>query len=192
MFAKQNWFENKDKNRNVIIRVGLPSMEENSIWFTRTNVDCPQQIPLNIPIVINQFGWYLIIGSCHGVHCIQFSQEGLDSSLLIWNPLIQQFHTISDEARQHCCHVVSLYAFGFLNHSMEYCIVHVYKKHYSDTNMSWSLYSSNDNYWTHSGIAQTQVQKLSPKSIVVDGFVYWIGWNGLNFTDPSVIAVFSL
>ncbi|XLR12293.1 hypothetical protein S83_040231 [Arachis hypogaea] len=120
MFAKQNWFENKDKNRNVIIGVGLPSMEENSIWFTRTNVDCPQQIPLNIPVVINQFGWYSIIGSCHGVLCIRFSQKGLDSNLLIWNPLIQQFHTVSDEARQHCCHVVSLYAFGFLNHSMEY------------------------------------------------------------------------
>ncbi|XLR30565.1 hypothetical protein HN51_050438 [Arachis hypogaea] len=191
-FVKQNWAEQKGQNINVIVGVGNPPADENSQWFIRADVNDGVHSQLNLPIVINQLGFYSLIGSDHGVLCIKLSQGGLNSRLLIWNPLTGMMKYVFDESKKHSRHHVSVFAFGYLYDSMEYRIVHVFKRHYIHRTLGWSLYCSFENDWCDSGSFTSDVQKLGPKSIIVDGIVYWIGWEGTNFTEPSLIISFSM
>ncbi|XP_016200208.1 putative F-box protein At1g46840 [Arachis ipaensis] len=186
LFIKQNYKETKDRDRSVIVGIGSPPSDQNSMWYVRASVDTGRQFNFNVPIEINHYGFYSILGSNHGVICLRISMGGLNSRLLMWNPLTRKRRVAPDEASKHCCHVVSLFAFGYLEDSVEYHIVHVHKRHYSDSTMSWSLYSSVEREWTHEGSFESNVQKLGPKSVVDNGVVYWIGWERPNFPEPEI------
>ncbi|XLS91416.1 hypothetical protein HN51_067424 [Arachis hypogaea] len=125
-------------------------------------------------------------------HLLEDFHGGLNSRLLMWNPLTRKRRFAPDEASKHCYHVVSLYAFGYLEDSVEYRIVHVHKRHYSDSTMSWSIYSSVERGWTHEGSFESNVQKLGPKSVVDNGVIYWIGWERPNFPEPVSIITLNL
>ncbi|RYQ95416.1 uncharacterized protein LOC107611251 [Arachis ipaensis] len=144
LFVKMNYQENKNRSTTLIIGVGYPPTNDNSQWLLRTNPQNGKQVQLNLPVNINHFGFYSMIGSNNGNLCIRFFQDGLNSMLLIWNPLTRNVNYVSDEAKKHCCHAVSLYAFGYLFDTIEYRILHVYKRHFSHKSMSWTLYNSFD------------------------------------------------
>ncbi|XLT12074.1 hypothetical protein HN51_057764 [Arachis hypogaea] len=86
-FVKENYKENKERNKSVIIGIGYPPSNQNSLWFIRAFVDDGRQVQFNVPMDINQFGFYAVIGSDHGNICLRISMGGLNSRLLIWNPL---------------------------------------------------------------------------------------------------------
>ncbi|KAL4315640.1 hypothetical protein AHAS_Ahas15G0205300 [Arachis hypogaea] len=96
----------------LIIGVGYPPTNDNYQWFLRANPQNGEQIQLNLSVNINHFRFYSMIGSDNGNLCIRFFQDGLNFMLVIWNPLTCNVNYVSDEARKHCCHAVSLYAFG--------------------------------------------------------------------------------
>ncbi|KAL1290512.1 hypothetical protein AAHE18_20G135800 [Arachis hypogaea] len=58
--------------------------------------------------------------------------------------------------------------------------------------MAWSLYNSNENDWTESGLFQSDVKKLGPNCVVDKGIAYWIGWDGQIYTNPTMIGTFAL
>ncbi|RYR14774.1 hypothetical protein Ahy_B04g071468 [Arachis hypogaea] len=192
LFVKQNFKENKDRNQSLIIGVGYPPSDSNSQWFVMADVEHGHQLQLNIPANINQFGYYSIVGTDNGNLCIRYCQGGLNSSLMILIPFTQYVNYVSDEAKRHCCHAVNLYAFGYLVDSIEYHIVHVYKKYFSERHISSMLYNSFEADWKHSGIFISDVLKVGPKSIVDKGVVYWIGWEGVGYAEPTSILFFSL
>ncbi|QHN83160.1 uncharacterized protein DS421_20g702240 [Arachis hypogaea] len=86
----------------------------------------------------------------------------------------------------------SSYAFGFLQDTVEYRILHIWKKSFSQKTLSWSLYTSFERCWTQSGTFDTNAQKIGPKYVVNDGIFYWIGWQRPNFTQPESIIMFNL
>ncbi|RYR16211.1 hypothetical protein S83_048876 [Arachis hypogaea] len=192
IFMKENFRENKERNRSVIIGIGYPPSDENSIWFIRAFVDSGRQVQFNVPIDINQYGFYALIGSDHGNVCLRISMGGLNSRLLIWNPLTRKRRYATDEASKHSGHAVSLYAFGFLHDTVEYRILHAYKKFYTQRTLSWSLYTSFERDWTHVGTFESSVQKLGPKYVVNKGIFYWIGWGGPNLMEAAAIVIFNL
>ncbi|KAL4359462.1 hypothetical protein AHAS_Ahas08G0079800 [Arachis hypogaea] len=108
-------------------------------------LDGGQQMNMNVPIPINRFGFYSLIGSDNG------------------------------NASKHCRHAVSLYSFGYLIDGIEYRIIHIYKHAYSTKQMSWTCYNSFEADWNHSDKFNTKVQKLGPKYVVNNEIVYWIG-----------------
>ncbi|XLR64279.1 hypothetical protein HN51_006746 [Arachis hypogaea] len=191
-FVKQHFMENKLRDKRMIIGVGYLPFDEKSKWFLCVDVASGQQFDFNIPIPIDNFGYYVLIGSDQGNICLKFSQGGFNSTLMILNPLTRRMAFVTDKARKHCSHAVSLYAFGYVLDTIEYRIVHVYKKHYKDKVLSWTLYNSYEAEWTYSGNFQTKTQKLGPKNIVDKGVVYWIGWEGVRFEEPTSIITFSL
>ncbi|RYR67264.1 hypothetical protein HN51_012199 [Arachis hypogaea] len=147
-FVKEHYKQNKNREQSVIIGIGYYPANENSQWFERVDAQTGEHLDLNIPVAINNFGYYALIGSDHGNLCLRYSQDGLISRLLIWNPLTRMLAFASDEARKHSRYAVSIYAFGYLEDTIEYRIVHVYKRHYSDTKMSWTFYNSYKRNWT--------------------------------------------
>ncbi|XP_052113680.1 uncharacterized protein LOC127744890 [Arachis duranensis] len=192
LFIKQNWEKNKHRDKSVIIGIGYPPADQNSQWFVRVMADTGAQIQFSIPFNINGFWFYSLIGSDHGVLCVRVSPGGLNARLIIWNPLTRKTNFVTDEAIRHCSHAVSLYAFGFTHDSMEYRILHVYKKHIEKRRMSWALYNSIDADWVDSGTFESNVQKLGPKSIVNDEKAYWVGWDGVGYLNPVSICTFNL
>ncbi|RYR16270.1 hypothetical protein HN51_067711 [Arachis hypogaea] len=192
LFVKANYKENKDRSKSVIVGIGYPPGDYNSVWFVRAYIQSGRQVQFNIPMDANQYGFYSVIGSENGIICIKISLGGLNSRLLIWNPVSDKRRYVTDEASKHSAHAISLYAFGFLEDEIEYRIVHVYKRAFRQRNMSWSLYTSFEREWTHSGMFESDVQKLGPKYIVNNGIVYWIGWQGADFFEPAYIVTFNL
>ncbi|XP_072087973.1 uncharacterized protein [Arachis hypogaea] len=151
LFVKANYKENKDRSKSVIVGIGYPPGDYNSIWFVRAYLHSGRQVQFNVPMDANQYGLYSVIGSENGIICIKISLGGLNSRLLVWNPVSDKRRYVTDEASKHSAHAVSLYAFGFLEDEIEYRIVHVYKRAFRQRNMSWSLYTSFEREWTHSG-----------------------------------------
>ncbi|RYR08218.1 hypothetical protein Ahy_B05g075793 [Arachis hypogaea] len=192
LFLNEHFRENKDCNRSVITGIGYPPNDENSIWFVRAFLDSGHQVQFDVPVDINQYGFYALIGSDYGNVCLRISMGGLNSHLLIWNPLTRKRRYARDEASTHAGHALSLYAFGFLHDTVEYRIIHAYKKFYSQTTLSWSLYTSFERDWTHSGTFETSVQKIGPKYVINEGVFYWIGWAGPNLADADSIVTFNL
>ncbi|RYR19495.1 hypothetical protein Ahy_B03g064278 [Arachis hypogaea] len=192
LFVKQHFKQNKNRDRSVIIEVGYPPSDESCRWFLKAMLDGGQQMNMNVPIPINRFGFYSLIGLDNGNVCIRFSQGGLSARLMIWNLLTRRMMFVSDQASKHCRHAVSLYAFGYLVDGIEYRIIHVYKCAYSTKQMSWTLYNSFEADCNRSGKFNTEVQKLGPKHVVNNIIVYWIGWGGDDFMKPKLIFTFSL
>ncbi|RYR08944.1 hypothetical protein Ahy_B05g076850 [Arachis hypogaea] len=178
--------------RSVIIGIGYPPSDQNSLWFVRAFVDDGHQVQFNVPTENQQFSFYAVIGSDHGNICLRISMGGLNSRLLIWNPLTGKKRYASDESIKHLAHVVSIYAFGFLEDTIEYRILHALKKNFSQRMLSWCLYTSFEKDWTHSGTFETNMQKIGPKYVVKDGIFYWIGWEGANRIEASSIITFNL
>ncbi|XLR57601.1 hypothetical protein S83_008273 [Arachis hypogaea] len=58
--------------------------------------------------------------------------------------------------------------------------------------MFWALYNSFDANWKHSGSFSSDVKKLGPKAVVDKGVVYWVGWDGPSFIQPSQICTFDM
>ncbi|RYR36435.1 hypothetical protein HN51_030044 [Arachis hypogaea] len=191
-FVKENYKENKERNRSVIIGIGFPPSDQNSLWFVRAFVNDGSQVQFNVPTENQQFGFYAVIGSDHGNICLRISMGGLNSRLLIWNPLTGKKRYASDESIKHLAHAVSIYAFGFLEDTIEYRILYAWKKNFSQRTLSWSLYTSFEKDWTQSGTFETNMQKIGPKYVVNDGIFYWIGWEGANLTEASSIITFNL
>ncbi|KAL4381885.1 hypothetical protein AHAS_Ahas04G0178200 [Arachis hypogaea] len=192
LFVKQNFKKNKDRNQSLIIGVGYPPSASNSQWFVMADVEHGHQLQLNIPANINQLGFYSMVGFDNGNLCIKYCQGGLNSNLMILNPLTQYMNYISDEAKRHCCHAVNLYALRYLVDSIEYRIVHVYKKYFFERHISWMLYNSFEADWKYSGTFISDVLKVGPKSIVDKEVIYWIGWEGVGYAEPTSILFFSL
>ncbi|XP_020970266.1 uncharacterized protein LOC110268448 [Arachis ipaensis] len=159
-FVKKNYKENKELKRSVIIGIGHPPGDQNSLWFIRAFVDDGSQVQFNVPSGINQFGFYAIIGSDNGNVCLRISMGGLNSRLLVWNPLINKQRYAPDESIKHLAYAVSLYAYGFLEGTIEYKIIHVYKQNFSQRTLSWSLYTSFERESAQSGTFDANVPKI--------------------------------
>ncbi|MED6226002.1 hypothetical protein PIB30_099119 [Stylosanthes scabra] len=107
-----------------------------------------------------------MIGSDHGIICLKFDKAGLVFGILIWNPLTGQRHYCNDESRKHLGHAVSVVAFGHIYDTLDYSIVHVFKKVFNQTTLSWSLYSNRSRNWNCTGSFTSSVHKLGPSYVV--------------------------
>ncbi|MED6182829.1 hypothetical protein PIB30_032397 [Stylosanthes scabra] len=125
---------------------------QNSKFFVRVNVDTKEELNVEFPSEIRGFWNYSIIGSDHGIICLKFERAGLIFGIMIWNPLTRQRHYCNDESRKHLTHAVSALAFGHIFDTLDYAIVHVFKK-----------------------VLQLRSQNLSSHSISIKGgFVKWM------------------
>ncbi|MED6147648.1 hypothetical protein PIB30_045763 [Stylosanthes scabra] len=134
----------------------------------------------------------VVIGSDLGVVCMKVSNSGLDSNILVWNPMTRTDRTATDESLDHWDYDVSTYAFGFLKNSDEFLILYVYKRGFQGWFRFWKLYNSKLRGWTEEGAFSLQAQKLGPKCLVHEGVIYWIGWSGPTMKFPVSVVGFDL
>ncbi|MED6107177.1 hypothetical protein PIB30_011445 [Stylosanthes scabra] len=157
----------------------------------RADLETRSQVQLNIPININQ-GMYTMVGSNHGILYLKLSQAGHHSRLMVWNPLTSRREYVFDEVKKRFNYKVCIYTFGFLADSMDYRVVHVYKRNFEDPNMSWTIYDPKKLDWSESISFKSCVSKLGPKHIIEKGVVHWIGWGGQELADPLKIITFDM
>ncbi|MED6148709.1 hypothetical protein PIB30_055383 [Stylosanthes scabra] len=162
-FIIKNYQANAKRQSDVIVGVGYPPGSLNSQWFCR--VDGEQ--------------W-------KGV-----TEAGLNSRLMVWNPLTQHSMWIEDMAWNRRELLVSVEAFGYMKDGLEYRVVNVWRRHFGYGAFFWSVYDSKVENWTLERTYNTDIPKLGPHSIVSDGVVFWIGWDRLNFVVPKCIVSFN-
>ncbi|MED6140644.1 hypothetical protein PIB30_095230, partial [Stylosanthes scabra] len=192
LFAKHNFRENRSKHINVICGIGAPPARDNSKSFVRADVDTKEELNVEFPIEIRGVWNYSMIGSDHGIICLKFERAWLIFGIMIWNPLTRQRHYCNDESRKHLTHAVSTLAFGHIFDTLDYAIVHVFKKVFHEDTLSWSLYSNRARNWDCTGSFESSVQKLGPSYVVERGVIYWIGWASVAISKPKSIITFNL
>ncbi|MED6125616.1 hypothetical protein PIB30_070327 [Stylosanthes scabra] len=130
-----------------------------------------------------------MVGADHGIICVEISRPPHPSRLMLWNPVTNKKRYSSAKTSKHITYDVCVYAFGFLEDSMDYRIVHVYKKNFEDTKMSWSLFHPTKKSWSKSMSFNSSVSTIDPHNIVDKGVVYWIGWGGQQLEDPLIMVI---
>ncbi|MED6169672.1 hypothetical protein PIB30_023388 [Stylosanthes scabra] len=94
------------------------------------------------------------------------------------------------------CHwatqVNAVYAFGYLKDSTGFRVIYVYKNNFRDKSLSWMSWDSRLQYWRTRGVYVTEIEKVGPTSVVVNGVVFWIGWGGFFNLEPTHLLAFSL
>ncbi|MED6197682.1 hypothetical protein PIB30_058940 [Stylosanthes scabra] len=172
---KEHYNESRNKTRSIIMGLGYPPIDQISEFFLRYDVDRREQLTVALPPSIAHYGTRVLIESDHGIICIRVSMGMVNSRILLWNPLTGKDLLLPDDPHKHCCRSISMFGFGYLEDSMEFRIVHVFKCHYSEKKMCWSLYNSWQNRWKDDGVFESPIQKLAPKSVVHNGCVHWLG-----------------
>ncbi|MED6107525.1 hypothetical protein PIB30_014819 [Stylosanthes scabra] len=139
-------------------------------------------------------GYYnhVVVGSDHGVICIRSFVGERNSTILLWNPLIEREQLIPDDTHGHCCFSTSVFSFGYLEDSMEHSIVHIFKCNHTTKRFRWSLYDSWGKGWNNRGFIDSTIERLGPKSVGQKGYVHWLGWGGVQQLQPTHVAIFDM
>ncbi|MED6125247.1 hypothetical protein PIB30_066841 [Stylosanthes scabra] len=190
-FLREKYKAISRRNRDIIVGVGYPPSDLNATWFLRVDPRIGEQIHFRIPTVINVFGHYTLIGSDHGNLCIRVTESGLNSRILIWNPLTEDTAWVRDEAWRHRDLPMSVDGFGYLSDTTDYRIIHVWKASHTQRYMGWCVYKSKMKAWSKDMTFISEVEKLGPQSVVCNGIVFWIGWEGFDFSQPNCIVSFN-
>ncbi|MED6115131.1 hypothetical protein PIB30_087294 [Stylosanthes scabra] len=191
-FIIENYQANAKRQSDVIVGVGYPSGSLNSQWFCRVDSEAMEGVPFNIPQGISPFGHYTMICSDHGNLCLRVTEAGVNSRLMVWNPLTQHSMWIEDMAWNRRELPISVEAFGYMKDGLEYRVVNVWRRHFGYGAFFWSVYDFEVENWTLERTYNTDIPKLGPHSIVSDSVVFWIGWDGLDFAVPKCIVSFNL
>ncbi|MED6206854.1 hypothetical protein PIB30_030518 [Stylosanthes scabra] len=191
-FVEQNWRENEGRADSVVVGYGYTCYPNKTHWCIAVNAYSGEQVALQPPVKVAEFGYFTVIGSDKGNVCIRCTETGEAVRLIVWNPVTKAVADIEDQARNFWTHSVSVYAFGYLNESWEYRVLYLYKNLYRDSSINWVMWNSIHRSWNQFGEHQTQIRKVGPTFVVVRGVVYFIGWGGsFNLIATHVIG-FSL
>ncbi|MED6112850.1 hypothetical protein PIB30_065479 [Stylosanthes scabra] len=192
LLVEQNWKENKDCDVSVVVGYGYTPYADKTHWCVGVNADNGEEIALQPPVKLVEYGYFVIISSDRGNMFIRCSETGEVVKVIVWNPVTQAVVEIEDQARSYWGYSVSVYAFGYLDESWEYRIVYLYKKLYQDSSINWIMWNSIHRCWNHFGEYQTNIRKVGPTSVVVKGVIYWIGWCGFFNLQLTHVVAFSL
>ncbi|MED6147666.1 hypothetical protein PIB30_045889 [Stylosanthes scabra] len=191
-FIIENYHANAKRQADAIVGVGFFPPSFNSQWLYRIDTQAQGSVPFDIPRMISPFGQYTVIGSDHGNICLRVTENGLNSRIMVWNPLTRDYMWIHDDPWARRDFPVNVMAYGYLKDGLDYRIVNVWRRTFGHGSLFWSVYDSEVEKWTLERSYNTEIQKIGPQSVVSDGIVFWIAWDGLRSGVPTCIVTFNL
>ncbi|MED6111994.1 hypothetical protein PIB30_057513 [Stylosanthes scabra] len=191
-FAKQNWLERNERDQSLLICYGYTSYNDRAHWFVRVRAETGEEIPMDLPFELVDYGYFSMIGSDMDNLCIRFSGNGHDHKIIVWNPITKDMVELQDQAHEYWGFTVSTYAFGFLPDCISYRVVYFFKKDYDDRELQWVLWNSDDRRWNQYGMFVSDISKIGPTFVLDNSVAYFIGWGGLFNIHPSHIIGFCL
>ncbi|XP_057739728.1 uncharacterized protein LOC130956751 [Arachis stenosperma] len=84
-FMKENTFATKGKHLNLLLQVGLAAWVYSPDNISMIDCVSGAVIPCQLPVEIDQSGWWSVIGSKNGMLCLRYSINGFNSEVLVWN-----------------------------------------------------------------------------------------------------------
>ncbi|MED6113387.1 hypothetical protein PIB30_070292 [Stylosanthes scabra] len=118
------------------------------VYGEATKIDLPMLTPDN--------GWFRIVGVENGIFLFRFCSTRDRSYLLVWNLAIGSTKMIPDAPRHYCTKCAFLYTFAYFPNSVNYGIVHLYKRDQCQKTWTLTLYSSAEQNWVVMFLAQTE------------------------------------
>ncbi|MED6218783.1 hypothetical protein PIB30_029865 [Stylosanthes scabra] len=119
-----------------------------------------------------------------------WKSKGDRSHLLVWNPAIGSTKMIPDPPRHFCTKCAFLYTFAYFPNSVNYGIVHLYKRQQCQKTWTLTLYSSAEKKWVVNVSCPEYGRSLDPNYASLDGVIYWMKWRD-NDRDMSPIFIVS-
>ncbi|MED6135862.1 hypothetical protein PIB30_050631 [Stylosanthes scabra] len=130
--------------------------------------------------------------SDHGNICLRVTENGLNSRIMVWNPLTRDYMWIHDDPWARRDFPVNVMAYGYLKDGLEYHIVNFLRRTFDHGSLFWSVHDSEVEKWTLERSYNTEIRKLGPQSVVSDNIVFWIARDGLCSGVPTYIVTFNL
>ncbi|MED6127992.1 hypothetical protein PIB30_093354 [Stylosanthes scabra] len=192
VFARLNWRENDERDKSLMVGCGYTSYNDKSHWAVAVSAKDGAVSDVRVPIQLEDYGYYSIIGSDRGNLCVKFSKTGEQVEFMVWNPLTKVVAEVDDQSFNYWGYSVSVYAFGYLSDGWQYRVVYLFKKMYSNKKFNWLKWNSLERYWSQKGEFEYDIHKIGPTSVVISGVVYWIGWGGIMNTHPTHLIGFFL
>ncbi|MED6191937.1 hypothetical protein PIB30_005416 [Stylosanthes scabra] len=96
---------------------------------------------------------------------------------------------IHDPPRHYCTKCAFLYTFAYFPNSVNYGIVHLYKRKLQQKTWTLTLYLSVEQNWVLNVSCPEYVRTLDPNYVSLDGVMYWMNWreNGRDMS-PTFIS----
>ncbi|XLR40567.1 hypothetical protein HN51_018741 [Arachis hypogaea] len=172
-FRKDNTLTNIGKYRNVLLQIGDPERYGSTQAFCIVDCVGGGRVAAPMPEQLGPRGWWNVIGSDCGVICVQYSTNGSDLRLLLWNPLLRIARQLDDPADKLLKQAVIGYAFGYRAETDNYCVVHMSKRHVLDRFLQCNVFNSAEGSWKHAYINDQRLTHLDEGSAFHLGKAVW-------------------
>ncbi|MED6219210.1 hypothetical protein PIB30_033733 [Stylosanthes scabra] len=162
LFAKENWIANEHQNGSALLGLRYSDFGERSHWSKQVNAGDGSINIVRLPLQLRDVGYYTILRSDYGNILVKYPLAAEEMALLVVNPMTRSAVLSFKDTR------------------------------FDNNKLKWMLWHSSEKEWKTSGVYQTQIEKVGPKSVVVDGVLFWIGWGGFFNLEPTHLLGFSL
>ncbi|XLR51699.1 hypothetical protein S83_002372 [Arachis hypogaea] len=142
-----------------------------------------------MPEQLGPHGWWTVIGFDCDVICVQYSTNGPDLRLLLWNPLLRIARQLDDPADKLLKQAVIGYAFGYRAGTDNYCVVHMSKRHVLNRFLHCNVFNSADGSWKHAYINDQRLTHLDEGSAFHLGKAMWVNWGGRGLMIATHVVV---
>ncbi|RYR66312.1 hypothetical protein Ahy_A03g012300 isoform A [Arachis hypogaea] len=188
-FRMDNTLTNIGKYRNVLLQIGDPERYGSTQAFCIVDCEGGERVAAPMPEQLGPGGWWNVIGSDCGVICVQYSTNGPDLRLLLWNPLLRTARQLDDPADKLLKQAVIGYAFGYRAGTDNYCVVHMSKRHVLDRFLHCNVFNSAEGSWKHAYINDQRLTHLDEGSAFHLGKAVWVNWGGRGLTIATHVVV---
>ncbi|MED6198802.1 hypothetical protein PIB30_069944 [Stylosanthes scabra] len=184
----------KSKGCSLISHFGFSkTLNSSKDWVLNMDPVYGEATKIDLPMLTPGNGWFRIVGVENGIFLFRFSSTGDRSYLLVWNPAIGSTKAIPDPPRHYCRKCAFLYLFAYFPNSVNYGIVHLYKRDQREKTWTLTLYSSAEQNWLVNVSCPEYVRTLDPNYVSLDGVMYWMNWRENDRdTSPTFIVSFSM
>ncbi|MED6194207.1 hypothetical protein PIB30_026324 [Stylosanthes scabra] len=188
--AKRNFFMTKGRHIGILLSFGFPSLEIGRDWALNIPQGHEVNVPVTLPFTISDFGWWHVESSDNGIVCVRYIMSGQPTQLTVWNPLTSKSRELTDRVEAGGLQAVSPYTFGYMDNSDHYIIIHISKKRFRHSILSYCVYNSGVEGWQQGEFDHGMIQKIGPNGVWHKDSAYWINWVGEDFTHPVSVIIF--
>ncbi|MED6144018.1 hypothetical protein PIB30_011522 [Stylosanthes scabra] len=168
-FLKLHHDKNKYEEGNVLMQIGYEKHILRRDWITAIKFKSREEVQFNLPHPIDNHGWFNLLSSENGTLCFNFSTNGDDSRVLIWNPIRRRTIILPQPIHEVNDFDLIVYAFGYLPNSFIYRVIQVFKNRCKDKTFMWKTFYPERNQW---GMAYPLMDSIS--ALDTNATVLWL------------------
>ncbi|XLR03190.1 hypothetical protein HN51_058023 [Arachis hypogaea] len=191
-FLSQHHLNFSHNKQALLLHIYFPEWTKANNAIISVNALTGASKTLCLPTQLTTCNDFTLVGSELGNVCLTFTDGCRKNMVLIWNLLTSSVRHLPQPRifKAHTC--ISIFAFTYYPSTMEYCVMHVFKKKIDDKNIWYTLWNSKYQQWEPKRVANGDTTNISPDYVSKSGLIFWINFGGLTLDKPQSVLIFSI